>query len=103
VDFYVPTGIWYGWPSLSSGYAGTQGGSGVKNINGHPGCWTWNVQTAFFRNYDSLPFAVDPRAHWFAGSYGKYNKGQRPGNLLGDSQYPRDPRTFRDLNVPIWP
>jgi hypothetical protein len=102
--FYLAPWAWAGGPALSSGFADTQGGTGVKRLNGHPGCWTWNTRTAFFYNFDALPYSIDPRSHWYAGTYGQFNKLGKAGNLLGASQFPRDPRSvFLDGNVPIWP
>lgn len=100
--FSVPFGVWVGWPDLSSAYADTQGGT-LRRTDRHQACWAYNTQTAFFRNSGAIPFSVDPRSKWYAGAFGKWNKLSLTGNLLGASQYPRDPRTFIDNNVPVWP
>jgi hypothetical protein len=89
---------------LTSGFAYSQGGSSLKPINGHPACWMANIDSTFFYNPDSDPFAVDPRTHWYSGTYGQSNRQGKRGNLIGNSQYPRDPRSdFTDQNVPTWP
>ncbi|MBV8435713.1 MAG: carboxypeptidase regulatory-like domain-containing protein [Candidatus Eremiobacteraeota bacterium] len=94
--------VWNGWPRLSTGFASNQGGS-IRQVDGHPGCWTWNIAGAFFYNVDALPYSIDPRTHWFSGFFGQWYKRGASGNTLGDSQYLRDPRSARDPNVPVWP
>jgi len=99
---YVPVARPFG--GLTSGFAYSQGGSGVRSANGHPGCWTWNTDGPFFYNPEALPFSIDPRTHWYAGTYGRFNRRGEKGNLMGNSQYPRDPRAdFTDPNVSVWP
>src|SRR5262249_49811822 len=89
---------------LTSGFSIAQGGGGIKPVNAHPGCWWWLDQGAYNYNPDGLPFSIDPRTHWYAGTYGQYNKLSKSGNLLGNAQDARDPRSnFVDLNVPRWP
>ncbi len=41
-------------------------------------------------------YAIDPRAEWFGGQY-------LYGNGLGVAEFPIDPRSFTDPNVPLWP
>jgi len=98
-----PPGVPTYWGALSGAFTYNQGGSGIKRINGRPGCWTWNVQSAFFYNVAGLPYSIDPRSHWYSGSYGKLNHDGIKGNLMGYSQYPRDPRNFKDPDISIWP
>lgn len=101
--FQGVTPPWYGWPSLDTGFSSSQGGT-VRKTDGEPGCWYWNVRQAFDpRVTGSLQYSGKVDAHWFSGTFGPWNKLNLKGNLLGSSQYPRDPRNFRDPNVPNWP
>lgn len=71
--------------TLTSGEAGISGGSSCSDM----------IDPTLFSNQNSS-YAIDPRADWFGGQYA-YKNG------LGLAEFPIDPRSYVDPNVPSWP
>ena len=68
--------------------------SGYTDVSGGTDCADWVDPTLFSGGNSS--YAIDPRTEWFGGQY-VYANG------LGLAEFPVDPRSFTDPNVPVWP
>jgi len=77
------------WPGNANGTVT----SGSDEVSGGSACSDM-VSPSFTAGVNA--YATDPRSEWFAGKY-IYATG------LGVGEFPIDPRSFTDPNVPVWP
>lgn len=68
--------------------------TGNSFISGGTSCDSWIVAT--FSVPAAAEYDADPRTLWFAGQY-MYSAA------IGIAEFPIDPRSFTDPNVPTWP
>lgn len=82
------------WPNNSYGWLTT---GSIQNDGGGTECGLANVASDFTQKTD---YAASPHTQWFGGVFVVYGGG---AETFGLTQYPIDPRSFSDPNVPIWP
>ena len=78
--------------------------SGEPWVSGGTTCGTSLITPVAFGG--GFPYATDPRAEWFGGQYKMYTpqgSGYVGQQGLGLAEFPIDPRSFTDPNVPVWP
>lgn len=73
--------------------------SGFSLVSGGTTCDTSVVDTHAFSNY--TPYVTDQRTIWFGGQYRFYYPAD-PYSADGLAEFPIDPRSFTDPNIPVW-
>ncbi len=90
-----PSGTGSPWPGNVYGTLTT----GNDNVVGGWGCSSM-VDHSFATGVN--PYATNARTEWFAGQYVPYVPGSSE-SARGNGEFPIDPRSFTDPNVPNWP
>ncbi len=90
-----PSGTGSPWPGNVYGTLTT----GNDNVVGGWGCSSM-VDQSFATGVN--PYATNARTEWFAGQYVPYVPGSSE-SARGNGEFPIDPRSFTDPNVPNWP
>ncbi len=86
------------WPGNANGAIT----SGNTSNSGGTSCSASLVDPSLFIN--GAQYAKDPRTEWFAGQYAVYSAfGGTNNEASGLAEFPIDPRSFTDPNVPVWP
>ncbi|HVA27720.1 MAG TPA: hypothetical protein VNF68_06040 [Candidatus Baltobacteraceae bacterium] len=77
--------------------------SGESSNSGGVSCGVSLLQTFTFAG--GFPEATDPRTEWFGGQYLPYATPYNATHVsaIGFAEFPVDPRSFTDPNVPVWP
>ena len=83
------------WPGNVHGVITT----GNTSSGGGTSCSASLIDPALFVN--GAQYVKDPRSEWFAGQYVSYSGGSVSASGVGE--FPIDPRSFTDPNVPAWP
>ncbi|MHB8148085.1 MAG: hypothetical protein ACYDGM_12615, partial [Vulcanimicrobiaceae bacterium] len=97
--FQTPGATSAPWPGNSAGTlsAGGEGSSGGTS------CASSLIAPAF-SGVSANKEALDSRTEWFAGQYAVYSAfGGTNNEASGLAEFPIDPRSFTDPNVPVWP
>ncbi len=84
------------WPGNAFGLitTGNEGGGGVS-------CQT-GVASSFVPGANT--YAVNPQTEWFAGQFVIFSAyGGTNNEAMQSIEFPIDPRSFTDPNVPVWP
>jgi hypothetical protein len=90
ITLAVQNGAADGVKYLTTGDVGLSGGSSCNEM----------IDIAFGDFGTGANYPSDPRTLWFAGEYLPYAGGAV--NAQGNAEFPIDPRSFVDPNIPVW-
>lgn len=71
--------------------------------SGNRDCANGVMGNVFFGDLGGLAYSADPRTHWVGTMNEPLILGKPQDIWLGNAEYPRDPRNWKDPAVPIWP
>jgi len=94
-----PTFVNPPWPGNTLGGISTGGEGAGGGTNCQQG-----ISPSFTAGGNGYSYAVDPRTEWFAGQFVVFSAyGGTNNESVESAEFPIDPRSYTDPNVPNWP